>query len=98
VAAVAVVLAMGLLLVPTSIGSATAADYGPDTCINGFVWRDAYPGDRLRHPLTSRATGPALARTTVERGPFAGQAPASARQGHFTSCGPDENPTKGRSQ
>ncbi len=23
------------------------ADYGPDTCRNGYVWREAYPGDRV---------------------------------------------------
>ncbi len=29
-------------------GSALASgDYGPDTCLNGYVWRDAVPGDHV---------------------------------------------------
>ena len=25
--------------------AAQAQDYGPNTCLNGFVWREAFPGD-----------------------------------------------------
>jgi hypothetical protein len=24
-----------------------SAQYGPDTCRNGFVWREAFPGDHV---------------------------------------------------
>ena len=30
-------------LTPTS----ASAQYGPDTCRSGFVWREAYPGDHV---------------------------------------------------
>jgi hypothetical protein len=43
----AAVLAAGLLLAPAFATPAFAADYGPDTCLNGFVWREAYPGDHV---------------------------------------------------
>jgi hypothetical protein len=33
--------------VSTIAGHAFAQDYGPDTCRQGFVWRDAFPGDHV---------------------------------------------------
>jgi hypothetical protein len=45
-----VTLAMLCLLTGTvaGIGSAAAAlPYGPDTCMTGFVWREAYPNDHV---------------------------------------------------
>lgn len=34
------------LAVPTASQAETLL-YGPDTCINGYVWRDAAPGDHV---------------------------------------------------
>jgi hypothetical protein len=35
-----------LLALGTSF-AAHAQPYGPDTCISGYVWREAYPGDHV---------------------------------------------------
>ncbi|MDW5595464.1 hypothetical protein VSS74_14030 [Conexibacter stalactiti] len=35
-------------------GAAVAADYGPDTCLAGFVWREAFVGDTVCVPPATR--------------------------------------------
>lgn len=44
-------LSASLLLASFGAAPAVQADprlpYGPDTCLEGFVWRDAAPGDRV---------------------------------------------------
>ena len=44
VVGVALLLASALTGTPTS---AAGADYGPNTCLNGFVWRAAFAGDMV---------------------------------------------------
>jgi hypothetical protein len=44
-AAVTAATAAGALL--TGVQSASAADYGPDTCLQGYVWREATAGDHV---------------------------------------------------
>ena len=36
-------------------GNPAGGAYGPDTCRQGFVWRDAFPGDHVCVPPTVRA-------------------------------------------
>ena len=48
----AIAAALGLTVVLTGAASPAAAapanlPYGPDTCKNGFVWREAAPGDNV---------------------------------------------------
>ena len=31
----------------SAAATSSGRDYGPDTCLNGFVWRDAAPGDHV---------------------------------------------------
>ncbi|MFI8455808.1 hypothetical protein [Kitasatospora sp. NPDC085464] len=51
--AMATVMALGTAaLVPTT---AQAQDYGPDTCRQGYVWRDARPGDHVCVTPTTRS-------------------------------------------
>jgi len=67
----AAVLAVVLLLAPAFVPAAAAADYGPDTCLNGFVWRDAVPGDHVCvTPATrSRAAGETAAAAARRNAP-----------------------------
>lgn len=37
--------ALGVLA--TGSPAAATGDYGPDTCLQGYVWRDAFPGDHV---------------------------------------------------
>ncbi|WP_432932695.1 hypothetical protein ACQPZZ_15625 [Microbispora sp. CA-135349] len=37
----------GLTALPAVATSASAADYGPDTCVSGYVWREARPSDHV---------------------------------------------------
>ena len=38
-----------IILVASAIGASASLGqaYGPDTCIQGYVWRDAFPGDHV---------------------------------------------------
>lgn len=47
----AVVCALGASVV---MSAPAAAQYGPDTCRQGFVWRDSYPGDHVCVPVETR--------------------------------------------
>ena len=77
VGAFAAVLITGMLLAPGVITAASAADYGPDTCLNGFVWRDARPGDHVCVTPGTRAQAAADNRA------------ASARRNPAGPYGPD---------
>jgi hypothetical protein len=57
--------------------------YGPDTCKQGYVWRDAYPGDHACVPPLSREEAAADNRMAAQRrqpggGPYG---PDTCRQG-----------------
>jgi hypothetical protein len=73
---VAVLAALGALGAPATAG-ADPLPYGPDTCIQGFVWREAGPGDvvcvtpAVRSALPSRTRRPArtASPTAVPTGP-----------------------------
>jgi len=39
--------AIGSLGVATLTATTASAQYGPDTCRSGFVWREAFPGDHV---------------------------------------------------
>lgn len=40
-------IALTSFALPTTVVQADPLPYGPDTCINGYVWRDAAPGDHV---------------------------------------------------
>jgi len=39
--------ALGSLGTAALTPTVASAQYGPDTCRTGYVWRDAYPGDHV---------------------------------------------------
>jgi hypothetical protein len=39
--------ALGTLSTTALNPTTASAQYGPDTCRSGFVWREAYPGDHV---------------------------------------------------
>jgi hypothetical protein len=39
--------AIGSLNVAALTATTASAQYGPDTCRTGYVWREAYPGDHV---------------------------------------------------
>jgi hypothetical protein len=39
--------ALGSLGIAALTPTMASAQYGPDTCRTGFVWREAYPGDHV---------------------------------------------------
>ena len=45
IAALVLIATAGAVSVGTS--SASAQDYGPETCLQGYVWREATPGDHV---------------------------------------------------
>ena len=54
------------LIIPAAIAAlalpsapAQAQDYGPNTCLNGFVWREAFLGDVVCVPPSTRDPGQA---------------------------------------
>jgi hypothetical protein len=50
------ILAPVVLIVAATLSSGSAvAQYGPDTCRQGYVWRDAVPGDHVCVPPWIRA-------------------------------------------
>ncbi len=60
------------------------AEYGPDTCRNGYVWREAYPGDRVCVTPQQRAraradNGEAGARRSASGGAYGAD---TCRQGY----------------
>jgi microsomal dipeptidase-like Zn-dependent dipeptidase len=57
--------------------NAAQCDYGPDTCLPGYVWREAYPGDRVC------VTGPTRAQAAADN------AQAAARRDPQGPYGPD---------
>jgi len=42
------------LSAPTLAPTPAAAQYGPDTCRQGFVWRESFPGDHVCVPPETR--------------------------------------------
>ncbi len=64
--------------------AAQAQDYGPNTCLNGFVWREAFPGDAVCVKPQVRSDAKAdNAAAVSRRDPSAGYARAASR----ASCG-----------
>jgi hypothetical protein len=41
------VAALSSLGIAALASTSASAQYGPDTCRTGFVWREAYPGDHV---------------------------------------------------
>ncbi len=62
--------------------AAQAQDYGPNTCLNGFVWREAFPGDAVCvKPQVRSDTKADNAAAVSRRDPSAGYGPKGCKQG-----------------
>lgn len=61
----------------------TQCDYGPDTCLPGYVWREAYPGDRTCVVGSTRAQAAAdNAQAAARRDPQGAYGPDTCIQGY----------------
>ena len=70
---------------PALPAAAQAQDYGPNTCLNGFVWREAFPGDAVCVKPQVRSDAKAdNAAAASRRDPSAGYGPRAASR---ASCG-----------
>ena len=71
-------------LFPNLPASAQAANYGPDTCIQGYVWREAVPSDLVCvTPETRSQTAYDNSLASVRRNPFGGSyGPNTCLQGY----------------
>lgn len=64
------------------VAPASAQPFGPDTCINGFVWREAAPGDNVCvTPATRDATAAQNAQAVANRDPNGAYGSNSCKQG-----------------
>jgi hypothetical protein len=62
---------------------AGAADYGPNTCLNGYVWREAYSGDVVCvTPATRSRAAQDNAAAASRRDPNAGYGPYGCKSGY----------------
>ncbi|WP_193047233.1 hypothetical protein [Mycolicibacterium baixiangningiae] len=60
----------------------SAQPYGPDTCINGFVWREAAPGDNVCvTPAVRDATAAQNGQSIANRDPNGAYGSNSCKQG-----------------
>lgn len=76
----AVALGTAALASPAVAG---AADYGPNTCLNGFVWREAYSGDVVCvTPATRTRAAQDNAAAASRRDPNAGYGPNGCQAGY----------------
>ncbi len=75
-----------LALAVTALPAPAVADplpYGPDTCIQGYVWREARPGDTVCVlPAVRDRTATENAHPASNRDPLAGSGPESCSQGY----------------
>jgi hypothetical protein len=67
--------AAGLALAAVAAPAMGAGDYGPDTCLNGYVWREATPSDHVCvSPMvrlqTAQENGDAAAHRNPAGGPY----------------------------
>jgi hypothetical protein len=68
------------LAFPTAAG---AADYGPNTCLNGYVWRQAFAGDAVCvKPATRTRAAQDNAAAASRRDPSAGYGPYGCQSGY----------------
>ena len=73
--------AIAALALPTA--PAQAQDYGPNTCLNGFVWREAFAGDVVCVPPSTRTRAKQdNAAAASRRDPSAGYGPFGCQQGY----------------
>ena len=73
-----------VLAVAAAVSAPASADpaYGPDTCIQGFVWREAIPGDNVCvTPAVRDATAAQNANAAANRDPDGAYGSNSCKQG-----------------
>jgi hypothetical protein len=72
--------ALAVVAIPSP---AQAQPYGPDTCIQGFVWREARPGDTVCvTPDIRSAVAQQNSNAGANKDPNAGSGPESCSQGY----------------
>jgi flagellar basal body L-ring protein FlgH len=75
-----IALGIAALALPSA---AAAADYGPATCLTGYVWRDAFPGDTVCvTPATRTRAAQDNAAAASRRDPSAGYGPNGCQSGY----------------
>lgn len=75
--------ALAAVTVGPTIAPVSAQPYGPDTCIQGYVWREARPGDTVCVTPDIRATVAQQNSTPgANKDPNAGSGPQSCSQGY----------------
>jgi hypothetical protein len=85
------IIAVGIaaLALPATAG---AADYGAATCLNGYVWREAFPGDKVCvTPATRTRTVQDNAAAASRRDPSAGYGAYGCQAGYvWREAGPND--------
>ena len=75
--------ALTVLTVGPAIATVSGQPYGPDTCISGFVWREARGGDTVCvAPEIRDAVAQQNANPSAHKDPTAGSGPQSCSQGY----------------
>lgn len=70
-------------VIPSAPALADPLPYGPDTCVQGFVWREARPGDTVCVTPDIRSTvAQQNANLGANKDPTAGSGPESCSQGY----------------
>ena len=76
-------LLIGLGIAALALPSAAAADYGPATCLNGYVWREAFANDVVCvTPATRTRAAQDNAAAASRRDPSAGYGPYGCQSGY----------------
>lgn len=74
--------ALAALTVGSGVAPVAAQPYGPDTCIQGYVWREAAPGDNVCvTPAVRDATAAQNAQAVANRDPNGAYGSNSCKQG-----------------
>jgi hypothetical protein len=76
-------LLIALGIAALALPATASADYGPATCLNGYVWREAFVGDTTCvTPATRTRTLQDNAAAPSRRDPSAGYGPYGCQQGY----------------
>ena len=85
---------MTFLVMGTPLIAVNAQDFGPDTCIQGYVWREAFSGDHVCvTPITRRQAASDNSLANTRRQPGGGAyGPDTCRQGYvWREARPDDH-------
>src|SRR5207237_10160316 len=85
---------IAFVLTRTAASGITAVGAGPDTCRQGYVWRDAFPGDRVCvSPAIRDQAAQDNRQANARRGPGGGPyGPDTCREGYeWRAARPDDH-------